>query len=111
MCDTLAAALMRSDVEHEMLDALMRDLVGKTVDVEFDDTDDAVPSYGYSYFRNIGVVLLNKAGAQLVADALLNNNNGEEALYSLHQKLIFDPKKLEGGDGIDCIASHMKEAS
>ncbi len=96
MCDLLASALMRSQIDSEVIDSLVKDLVGKNNEVEFDDSDDAIPSYTYSFFRNIGSLLLNKAGAELVAKAIEESAGGRnihESLWSLFHKLMYQPSK------------------
>jgi hypothetical protein len=96
MCDILASALLRSEIEHPVLDAIIKDLVGKTVNEEFDDSDDEIPSYGYSYFRNIGGLMLNASAARLLASAIEKSSGDRhmnESLWSLYHKLIFDPKQ------------------
>ncbi|RDJ34988.1 MAG: hypothetical protein DWQ19_09140 [Crenarchaeota archaeon] len=101
MADALASALLRSEEKDRVLDAIAKDLVGAGSEVEFDDSNDEVPSYNYTYFRNCGTLLLNKSASTLVAKAIFASGGGKTVppyLWSLACQLNVDRFKQKDED-------------
>ena len=95
MADNLSSALQRSDIKSDVLTAIAQDLVGSPSDAEFDDRDDGIPSYTYTYFRNCGTLKVNKAAADLLAMAISSSGKGRPVashLWSLHHQLKDGPR-------------------
>ncbi len=95
MADGLSSALVRSQVKHPMLEAVAKDIVGGNVAIEFPESDDAVPSYVYTYFRNCGTLHLNKSACALLASAIEESGGDRPVarhLWSLMHHLQGRPK-------------------
>lgn len=99
MADLLSSALQRSAYKTPMLEELAKDLIGNTSEVEFDDSKDDVPSYAYTYLRNAGTLLINKAATSDLIEAIAESGCGRSILpplWGLKCKLEsrFAPKEV-----------------